>query len=79
MKIQRLSWLFLGILFSSNTFGAELDSLTISFTITQDRVAYEESDYGEPPQVAIWLEGPGYRRDSHGLCHLSYRNRAFCR
>jgi hypothetical protein len=29
---------------------------TLRFTIIQDRDVYEESMYGEPPQVAIWLE-----------------------
>ena len=29
---------------------------TLRFTIIQDRDIYEESMYGEPPQVAIWLE-----------------------
>jgi len=28
----------------------------LRFTLIQDRDIYEESDYGEPPQVAIWLE-----------------------
>lgn len=32
------------------------DKVTLRFTIIQDRDIYEESDYGEPPQIAIWLE-----------------------
>ena len=32
------------------------DEVTLRFTIIQDRDVYEESDYGEPPQIAIWLE-----------------------
>ena len=32
------------------------DEVTLRFTMIQDRDVYEESDYGEPPQVAIWLE-----------------------
>ena len=58
MKYLRSAWLLISALFFSNGLHAEPDSLTISFTITQDRVVYEESDYGEPPQVAIWLEDP---------------------
>ena len=35
-----------------------IDSFKVSlrFTMVQDRSVYEESMYGEPPQVAIWLE-----------------------
>jgi hypothetical protein len=29
---------------------------TLQFTICQERNVYERSDYGEPPQFAIWLE-----------------------
>ncbi|MFH1070830.1 MAG: hypothetical protein V1794_14530 [Candidatus Glassbacteria bacterium] len=32
------------------------DNVTLKFTFVQDAAVYEESDYGEPPQVAIWLE-----------------------
>lgn len=32
------------------------DEQTILFTIRQERDIYEQSDYGEPPQFAIWLE-----------------------
>ncbi len=35
---------------------ATADSVQVSFTIDQDRAIYEDSDYGEAPQVAIWLE-----------------------
>jgi len=30
--------------------------MTLLFTICQERSVYERSDYGEPPQFAIWLE-----------------------
>jgi hypothetical protein len=29
---------------------------TLLFTIHQERDVYDRSDYGEPPQFAIWLE-----------------------
>ena len=32
------------------------NELTLLFTICQERKVYEQSDYGEPPQFAIWLE-----------------------
>ena len=32
------------------------DGAVLEFTFVQDAAVYEESDYGEPPQVAIWLE-----------------------
>lgn len=32
------------------------DEQTLLFTICQERSVYERSDYGEPPQFAIWLE-----------------------
>jgi hypothetical protein len=31
-------------------------TVSLKFTIEQEADIYEESDYGEPPQVAIWLE-----------------------
>ncbi|HUU26835.1 MAG TPA: hypothetical protein VM123_03410 [archaeon] len=39
-------------------FAEEKRPVTLRFNIIQDQVIYEESDYGEPPQVAIWLEDP---------------------
>src|SRR3989339_2052009 len=35
---------------------ADKEPVKLSFTFDQDRQVYEESDYGEPPQVAIWIE-----------------------
>jgi len=32
------------------------DNSTLEFQLTLDRTVYEDSDYGEPPQMAIWLE-----------------------
>jgi len=32
------------------------DVSTLLFTIRQERDIYDQSDYGEPPQFAIWLE-----------------------
>ncbi|MFC2087935.1 hypothetical protein ACFLSA_07235 [Bacteroidota bacterium] len=32
------------------------DKNTLLFTICQERDVYDQSDYGEPPQFAIWLE-----------------------
>jgi len=37
-------------------FCAPPDSLRLEFAFEQDPAIYEESDYGEAPQVAIWLE-----------------------
>lgn len=34
------------------------EKVSLQFTIHQEADIYEESDYGEPPQVAIWLEDP---------------------
>jgi len=34
------------------------NGVILRFMIKQDSVIYEESDYGEPPQIAIWLENP---------------------
>ena len=35
---------------------ADKGPVKLRFTFDQDRQVYEESDYGEPPQVAIWIE-----------------------
>ena len=37
---------------------AEQNQVILRFIIKQDRIIYEDSDYGEPPQIAIWLENP---------------------
>ena len=34
------------------------ETVALTFTIHQEADIYEESDYGEPPQIAIWLEDP---------------------
>jgi hypothetical protein len=34
------------------------DDLQLYFHIHQDRDVYDQSDYGEPPQFAIWLDNP---------------------
>ena len=44
---------------SSGNSGApqnDADAATLVFTLHQERSVYELSDYGEPPQFAIWLE-----------------------
>ena len=33
-------------------------TVSLKFSIEQEADIYEESDYGEPPQLAIWLEDP---------------------
>ena len=35
---------------------ADKQSVRLRFSLTQDPDIYEESDYGEPPTMAIWLE-----------------------
>ncbi len=34
------------------------ETVSLHFTIHQEADIYEESDFGEPPQLAIWLEDP---------------------
>ena len=41
-------------------FGSER-KLQLQFTIHQEQDVYEQSDYGDPPQFAIWLEDPDTR------------------
>ncbi len=38
---------------------AQADELTLTFSLELNRRVYRYSDYGEPPQIAIWLEQPG--------------------
>ncbi len=38
--------------------GAEDGDATLTLTIRQERAVYEASDWGEPPQWAVWLEDP---------------------
>ena len=52
------SRVFLIGLFFSCWLLAERNGVILRFNIKQDSVIYEESDYGEPPQIAIWLENP---------------------
>lgn len=44
------------ILSSGLLLAAPPDSVRLEFTFDQNPAIYEESDYGEAPQVAIWLE-----------------------
>ena len=37
---------------------AETGTLTLTFSLELNRRVYDYTDYGEPPQVAIWLEQP---------------------
>lgn len=37
---------------------AHKQTVKLRFSLTQDPDIYEESDYGEPPTIAIWLEDP---------------------
>ena len=40
----------------SNSGSTQSGKNTLLFTIHQERDVYDQSDYGEPPQFAIWLE-----------------------
>ena len=48
--------LFLFLVSCTNTGTVHSDMSTLLFTIRQERDVYDRSDYGEPPQFAIWLE-----------------------
>lgn len=39
--------------------GKKEDGAVLEFSMDVDRNVYIRSDYGEPPQLAIWLEQPG--------------------
>jgi len=41
---------------------AESDTVTLAFAIVFNQEVYESTDYGEPPQCAVWLE------DTQGRC-----------
>ena len=38
------------------------EKVKLTFNIQLDPIVYEESDWGEPPQFAIWLEEPETKR-----------------
>ncbi|HBE39689.1 MAG TPA: hypothetical protein DDW27_00490 [Bacteroidales bacterium] len=48
--------LFLFLTACSNSESNSSDMNTLLFSIRQERDIYDRSDYGEPPQFAIWLE-----------------------
>ncbi len=57
MRYLYLGILFLYILACCGPYQVKQSGQNIlSFTIHQERDVYEKSDYGEPPQFAIWLE-----------------------
>jgi hypothetical protein len=56
-KSARL-WILLLALPSAALAQARSDSVKLAFSFDQDPAIYEESDYGEAPQVAIWLQDP---------------------
>ena len=49
----------------------EKQTVRLRFTLTQDPNIYEESDYGEPPTMAIWLEDP--ETESFRTVYVTYR------
>lgn len=56
--MKQLSWiliLFIASCTNQKTIPVS-DMNTLLFTINQEQSVYERSDYGEPPQFAIWLE-----------------------
>lgn len=48
--------LLISILFSSN--GEKNDKVNLEILVKINRNIYEMSDFGEPPQIAVWLENP---------------------
>jgi hypothetical protein len=57
MRINKLLYIVVPIsIFIYCLLSAGESRVVLRFNIRQDRDIYEESDYGEPPQVAIWLE-----------------------
>lgn len=44
------------LLFAASLMAAPADSVRLEISFDQDPNIYEESDYGEAPQVAIWIE-----------------------
>jgi len=51
-----LGFLILYTVSCSNSGSSIFSKNTLLFTIHQERDVYDQSDYGEPPQFAIWLE-----------------------
>ncbi len=56
MRYLLFSILALFITACSNSNSTQSGKNTLLFTIQQEKDVYERSDYGEPPQFAIWLE-----------------------
>jgi len=50
---------------------ADKQSVRLRFSLTQDPDIYEESDYGEPPTMAIWLEDE--QTQSFRTVYVTYR------
>lgn len=50
---------------------ADKQTVKLRFSIIQDPDIYEESDYGEPPTMAIWLEDP--ETESFRTVYVTYR------
>jgi len=51
---------------------ADKQTVRLRFSLTQDPDIYEESDYGEPPCLAIWLEDP--ETESFRTVYVTYRS-----
>jgi len=56
MRHLLIGFILLHLVSCSGSAGRESDSASLLFTIHQERDVYDQSDYGEPPQFAIWLE-----------------------
>jgi len=56
--MRQLSWILVLFLTACTNQGTKpvSDMNTLLFTIDQERDVYDQSDYGEPPQFAVWLE-----------------------
>jgi hypothetical protein len=63
--------LFFGFLREAQVNAPEPGTVTLTLSLELNRRVYEYSDYGEPPQIAVWLEQP-QKKVIRTLC-VTYR------